>query len=103
MTEIVDWNKRDMLDLISALKKDIPIEWDRIIDTGNYKIVFGWIPNVKQDDFVAICFLEYYALYFTSSAKYTKKMARNWDYEGHSNCIKFNEYFKKQLEESKTD
>lgn len=101
MSEIIEWNKGDMLDLINALGKDIPIEWDRIVDTGDYKIAFGWIPNIKRDDFIAICFLEYYALYFTSSAKYTNKMAENWNcMEEHSDCIKFKEYFKKQMEGS---
>lgn len=99
----MSWNKKEMLDSINSLQKGIPVSWDRVVKTGDYIIVFGWIPNIKRDDFVAIIFLEEYFLYFTSSVEYTEKMSENWDcIEEHTNCIKFKEYFKKELE-SKED
>lgn len=100
----MSWNREGMLDSINRLQNGIPINWDRAVETDDYVIVFGWIPNIKQDDFVAIIFLEEYSLYFTSSVKYTKKMSENWDcIEEHSDCIKFKEYFGEQLEGNKIE
>jgi len=99
MLEDIELDKDIILESINELSEGIPIEWDRIVEGKYYFIVFGWIPNIKRDDFVAIIFLEDYSFYFTSSVKYTEKMSENWNcIEKHSDCIKFKEYFGEQLE-----
>ena len=104
MLENIELDKEIILESINELSEGIPIKWDRIIEGKDYLIVFGWIPNIKRDDFVTIIFRGDYYLYFTSSVEYTRKMSENWNcIEKHSDCIKFKEYFKKELESEEDD
>ena len=89
-----------LLEGIRNIEKDIPITWDRVVDTDDYVDIYGWIPNIKRDDFVLLRFEFAEAgdiiSFTTSSAKYCEQMYENLIGDGnqeHFVCIKFNEYF----------
>ena len=89
--------KEDILHNLNILHQGVTIEWDRVVETPNYIDVFGWIPEIRKDDFILVRFeeikKELYISFTTSSAKYSKQIAENLNCEIHDDCIKFKEYF----------
>ncbi|MFW9882162.1 MAG: hypothetical protein ACFFG0_54555, partial [Candidatus Thorarchaeota archaeon] len=88
---------------LELFTKDIPIRWDRVIESEYHIIFYGWIGN----DFVHILYIfdddnEFAVIYSTSSIKYSKKLDKNiqltltgkYDTNGHKDRIKFADYFK---------
>ena len=98
---------KEFLDMIS---KEFPIIWDRITEhyevdeeLGDFYciIVFGWIHNIKRDDFIVLEISKSkYTMYqltptnfITSSVKYTKKLSKKLKFETHDDCIKYEDFF----------
>jgi hypothetical protein len=75
----------------------IPITWDRVTDNGDSVKVYGWIPRKDgQRDFVLVDENEDGLEFTTSSAKYSKAIAKALAMEpgNHVPCIPFATFFK---------
>lgn len=114
--------KQKLLTKIRELSQGIPVSWDRVIEAEmtdfeldgcltDQIFVYGWIQNKKSRDMVSVsCYIihhipqdenkpfedEFFELrFFTSSAKYSEILAKNWKIEkDHNPCIRFFEYFR---------
>lgn len=98
--EEIKW-KKGILEDIEKFSKDVPIEWDRVIDGEDYLIFYGWVKNQKHGrDFVHFMYIwdenGCSNIWSTSSVKYTDKLNENLGNtpEDHSPCQKFDDYFK---------